>query len=207
VRRGAGGRGRSRRAGLVAALALAALGTILAGSVGGAAAAEGECEWQPHKVRVVKHVKRHGRRVKLVRQRVRWSCVPVPAVAAPSAPVAAPPATPVPTPGPTPAPPGEEPGNPHWFGAQAYEYGFEPTGASFEVAAGLDTIELINRGEDAHDLHLERVDTHTTVLALGTTASGAHTRGSATLEAGEYRLYCSLDDHAMKGMERTLIVP
>jgi plastocyanin len=169
-----------------------------------AAAESGECEWRPHKVRVVKHVKRHGKLVKVIRKRVRWSCVAVPA-----APVAAP--TPAPTPvvqapAPTPPVPPDETDNPHYLGAQAYEFGFTPTKPTFEMQAGSDTIELINRGEDAHDLHLESLASHATVLELTPTASGGYSRGTAVLEPGEYRLYCSLADHAEKGMERTLIV-
>ena len=158
---------------------------------------------------MVKHVKRHGKRVKLVRQRVRWSCVrrcrrgrhterPGRGAARPRVPT------------PTDARPAtrEEPGNPHSVGAQAYEYGFEPTGSSFEVHAGNDTIELINRGEDAHNLHLERLGSrHLRARTGGRPRSGQHGRGSATSKPGDYRLYCSLDDHAMKGMERTLVVP
>jgi plastocyanin len=200
-----------RRGGLLggAAVAVAALlGAVPALLGGGIAAAEsGECEWRPHKVRVVKHVKRHGKRVTVVRKRVRWSCVAVPAPA-PSAPTASP--APTPTPAPTlPAPPTFSPedlSNPQFLGAQAYEFGFTPTKPSFELQAGADTVELINRGEDAHDLHLESLSTHATVLELSATASGGHSRGTAVLEPGEYRLYCSLADHAEKGMERTLVV-
>jgi plastocyanin len=170
---------------------------------GGAAAEAGECEWRPHKVRVVVHVKRHGRRVRLVRRRVRWSCVPA-AVAAPAPNPA--PAPVVQTPVVTTPPPPEETDNPHYLGAQAYEYGFTPTKPTFELQAGSDTVELINRGEDAHDLHLESLSSHETVLELSPTAAGGHSRGTAVLEPGTYRLYCSLSEHAELGMERTLVV-
>jgi plastocyanin len=190
-----------RAAPLAVLLAVAAVACLL----GGGAAAAGECEWRPHKVRVVKHVKRHGKQVKVVRKRVRWSCVAVPA-----APVAAPttPAPVVPTPiapvdqGPAP----DETANPHYLGAQAYEFGFTPTKPTFALQAGTDTVELINTGEDAHDLHLESLATHATVLEVAPTASGGHARGTAQLAAGEYRLYCSLANHAEEGMERVLVV-
>ena len=184
---------------------LAALAVVPLG--GGAAAAE--CEWKPHKVRVVKHVKRHGKRVKVVRKRVRWSCVAVPDTTAP-APVAPSPSTPASAPDPEPpAPPvfsPEDLSNPHFLGAQADEFEFVPTKPSFELQAGSDTIELINRGEDAHDLQLESLVTHTTVLAVPPTGSGGHARASAVLEPGEYRLYCSLANHAEEGMDETLVV-
>lgn len=194
-----------RAASALAGAALLVVAAVAILPAGGAAAESGECEWLPHKVRVVKHVRRHGKRVKIVRRKVRWSCVPVPAAApAPAAstpaPVVAPPAV---TP---PAAPEEDTDNPHYLGAQAYEYGFTPTKPSFELAAGTDTIELINQGEDAHDLHLESLATHTTVIEVSPTGAGGHSRGTAVLEPGEYRLYCSLGDHAMKGMERTLVV-
>jgi plastocyanin len=200
-----------RKAPTAAAL-FAAIAVLVAAALAGggfATAAAAECEWQPHKVRVVKHVKRHGKRVKVVRKRVRWSCVAVPAAATP-APTAAAPAAPTPTPAPgPPAPPvfsPEDLSNPHFLGAQAYEFGFTPTKPSFELQAGADTIEMINRGEDAHDLHLESLLTHATVLEVSPTGSGGHARASAVLEAGEYRLYCSLADHAELGMERTVVV-
>jgi plastocyanin len=186
--------------GVPALLAAAAIALL---SAGGAVAAE--CEWQPHKVRVVKQVKRHGKRVKVVRKRVRWSCVAVPA-----APAATPPASPAPVveaPAPVVTPPPvDATTNPHYLGAQAYEFGFTPTKPAFELQAGSDTVELINRGEDAHDLHLESLATHTTVLEVGATGSGGHSRATISLEAGEYRLYCSLANHAEEGMERTLLV-
>lgn len=187
------------------ALGAALLLGALAMPVGSAAAEAGDCEWRPHKLRVVKHVKRHGKRVRVVRQRVRWSCVPSSA-----APAIAPPATPAPAPAPTvpvvTPPPAEETDNPHYLGAQAYEFGFEPTRSSFSLQAGTDTIELINRGEDAHDLNLESLATHAKVLELSPTGSGGHARATAVLAAGEYRLYCSLAEHAELGMERTLVV-
>jgi plastocyanin len=203
------GRGPARRTGLGAALALGALVVALCATAGGAAAAEG-CEWQPHTVRVVKHVKRHGRRVKVVRQRVRWSCDALPApVAIPSAPVVAPPVAPAPIVTP-PQPPAEESGDAHYVGARAYErgleYGFEPTGPGFEVEAGHDTIELINGGEDDHDLHLEKAGTGD-LLALKTTHPGETDKATADLEPGTYIIYCSLPTHRSKhGMERTLVV-
>lgn len=195
MRRGAARRG-------AAALLLVALVCLPAG---GAAAEAGECEWQPHKVRVVKHVKRHGRWAKVVRRRVRWSCVALPSAATPATSPATPTSAPS-APAPAPDPSAEETANPHYLGAQAYEYGFTPTKPTFELQAGTDTVELINRGEDSHDLHLESLATHATAIEVTPTAAGGHNRATAVLEPGEYRLYCSLGDHAEKGMERTLIV-
>jgi plastocyanin len=195
---------RRRRTVAVVALVLAALGAALWLPSGGAAAAE-SCEWQPQKVPVVKHLKRHGRRVRVVRHQVRWSCLPLPAapIATPSAPVTPPVAPPLTPPA---TPPAEESGDAHYIGARAYEYGFEPTGERFEAEAGEDTIELVNGGEDAHDLYVEPVGSGENVLEIGPTAAGKINKGKIDLEAGEYRLYCSFKEHAMKGMERTLVV-
>jgi plastocyanin len=193
-------------ASLAAIVALVAAAALTGGGIAPAAAAE--CEWRPHKVRVVKHVKRHGKRVKLVRKRVRWSCVAIPS--APATPTPAPSTPPpAPAPAPPPAPPvfsPEDLSNPHFLGTQAYEFGFTPTKPGFELQAGADTIQLVNGGEDAHDLHLESLATHTTVLEVTPTGPNGTARASAVLEAGEYRLYCSLADHVEKGMERTLVV-
>jgi hypothetical protein len=196
---------------LAAAIAVLALLSVAASFAPAGGAAAAECEWSPHKVRVVVHVKRHGKRVKLVRKRVRWSCVPVPAATPVPAPAPAPAASPPPVtlpelpPLPTFAP--EDLSNPHFLGAQAYEFGFTATKPSFELAAGVDTIELINVGQDAHDLHLESLSGGDQVLAIPETASRGNARASAILAAGEYRLYCSLDDHvSAHGMERRLLV-
>jgi plastocyanin len=194
-----------RRGGLLggAAVAVAALlGAVPALVGGGIAAAEsGECEWRPHKVRVVKQVKRHGKRVAVVRKRVRWSCVPVPAAPVAAAPVGAAPAAV------EPAPPvvGEAPlADPHRLGAIAHEFYYVPTHST--LSAGEETIELANQGQDTHNLNLAPVGGGEPLLELPETQPGSQASGTVTLPPGQYRLWCSLPEHDENGMHTTITV-
>ena len=67
-------------------------------------------------------------------------------------------------------------------------------------------VELNNQGEDAHNLVLEHEDSADPPFKLSPALPASQTSARLTLAAGSYRLYCSLDDHAAKGMEATLLV-
>src|SRR5262249_14673276 len=85
-----------RRA-IAVALGLALVGGVLlapgAGSLALAGETGTECTWQRHSKRVVKQVRRHGKKRRVVRVRHWWTCAP-PATTSAPAPVPAPPATP-----------------------------------------------------------------------------------------------------------------
>ncbi len=191
---------RRRRAGRrsLGVLALLGLTALLLIPAGGSAAAEtGECAWQHHVKRVIRHVKRHGKRVKVVRKRPYWSCDPLPAaVAPPASPPAAPPA---------PTGPGvaEPEADPHRLGVSAHDFYFVLS--KRELSAGAETIELSNQGQDAHNLHLEAAGGGT-ALELPETQKEGHASAEVDLAPGTYRLFCSLPEHAEKGMETTLVV-
>jgi hypothetical protein len=74
------------------------------------------------------------------------------------------------------------------------------------IKSGPAIIQLANYGEDDHNLRLKRIGgTH--VYKIATVSPGAdvgelHT----TLLPGKYKLWCSLADHAARGMRATLIV-
>lgn len=160
-------------------------------------AAAAECTWQRHTKKVVKWVKRHGKWRRVTRHRHWWtrSCQADPGGAA-SEPAPAPPA---PAPNPEPEPVANR------LGVRAAEYYFTLSRAS--VAAGAVTVELDNRGEDAHDLHLQRQGGGSEpVLELEETQSLQHTSASFDLPAGTYELWCSLPGHRAAGMETTLAV-
>jgi plastocyanin len=74
------------------------------------------------------------------------------------------------------------------------------------VSAGEVIVELNNQGEDAHNLVLEREDIADSPLKVSAALPASQSSARLTLAAGTYRLYCSLDDHAAKGMEATLVV-
>ncbi len=188
-----------RAAATAACLALLGVAVALVPATGwaptGATPADAaECTWQRHTKRVVKRVRRHGKARRVVRQRHWWtrSCqppVPVPVAAAPS---------------PAPAPSEPEP-IANRLGVRANEYYFTLSRAS--VAAGELTVELDNRGEDAHDLRLQRQGSgEEPVLELAETQSLQHTSASFDLPAGTYKLWCSLPGHREAGMETTLQV-
>lgn len=74
-----------------------------------------------------------------------------------------------------------------------------------KLKAGPAVIELVNFGEDAHDLRLRRAGWPRT---YGTRVAqpGEVLRIEATLVPGRYRLWCSLGDHAQRGMTASLLV-
>ena len=68
------------------------------------------------------------------------------------------------------------------------------------LPAGPALIELVNRGEDPHDLRIG------TVGSIPETLAGERGSVRVTLEPGNYMLYCSLPGHAALGMTATLKV-
>jgi hypothetical protein len=66
-------------------------------------------------------------------------------------------------------------------------------------------IQLYNAGEDAHDLHLRRVGGNRS-LKLRMTSPGKLSEVKARLRPGRWKLWCSLPEHAGRGMRATLTV-
>jgi plastocyanin len=89
------------------------------------------------------------------------------------------------------------------IGVTAREYRLTFNGDG--IAPGTYDVQLQNRGEDDHDLVVERDDTHATV-ALGTAASLHNVSARVTLATGAYTLYCDLPGHRQLGMQGTLLV-
>jgi hypothetical protein len=71
-------------------------------------------------------------------------------------------------------------------------------------------VELWNRGQDAHDLRLRRLDRHGHMIghaqALGVTDSGALGHARWRLRPGRYELYCSMPGHYALGMHTVITV-
>jgi plastocyanin len=187
-------------------------GAVATSSAGGRAAggATPGCQMRRRSKRVTRHLRRHGKLRTVHVTRHWWSCDPVPAAPAPTtiapSPSPAPaPVTPV-DPGPAPAPEPEpelEPG-PSRLSVKAAEYSYtlsRPT-----LTAGEVTIELDNRGQDAHNLNLQKVGGEEAPLEIAETQSLQRSRGHFTLEPGVYRLWCSLPTHDEEGMHATLVV-
>jgi hypothetical protein len=73
------------------------------------------------------------------------------------------------------------------------------------LRAGPAIVELVNFGEDAHDLRLRRVG-GTRIQSIGVVLPGGHAALRARLAPGRYVLWCSIADHRARGMHATLAV-
>jgi hypothetical protein len=74
------------------------------------------------------------------------------------------------------------------------------------IKAGPAIVELVNRGEDEHDLALRRIGPGATTRRLKVVGPGGVAELSARLRAGRFVLWCTLADHRARGMRATLIV-
>ena len=73
------------------------------------------------------------------------------------------------------------------------------------VVAGPAIVELVNFGEDPHDLRLERLGGGR-LWKTPLVYPGAYYDLEATLVPGRYRLWCSIGNHRKLGMQATLTV-
>ena len=158
------------------------------------------------------------RRAAVKRKRKRCAKVK-PRVAEPNAPAGAPaatqpgaPASPQ-APGPTspePAPGGDTtaplpPSNP--FAVQVMSGEFFLQLSKPQVHAGNVRVEFNNStAEDPHDLHLVRSDGTGASYAFGELQSGEVAAKTVNLNAGTWRLFCGLPEHAERGMSANLRV-
>ena len=83
---------------------------------------------------------------------------------------------------------------------------FDFTLSRTAVAAGLVAVELNNRGEDPHDLRVERADDPSTSFSFPVTLSESVTTRKFELTPGTWKLYCTLEGHEALGMSATLFV-
>jgi hypothetical protein len=74
-----------------------------------------------------------------------------------------------------------------------------------QIRRGPAIVELVNRGEDDHDLRLRRIG-GTKVWKLQRVQPGGRTQLSASFVAGTFRLWCSLPGHRQAGMRTRLRV-
>lgn len=167
-----------------------------------------------HTKRVVKHLKRHGKRTKVVRFKHYWTCeevaAPAPAPSSPAPPTTTPPPSePVPPDrGPAPVPEPEA----NAIGVAADDRGGVKsyTLSRQAVRSGSLTVQLQNKGEDPHDMDIERIgpsgEPLGEVVKIPVTEPGQNTNATVTVEAGRYRMWCDLYSHAKEGMEATITV-
>ena len=86
----------------------------------------------------------------------------------------------------------------------AREYSFVLS--RLRVKAGPAIVELVNMGEDAHDLALRRVGPGARTLHIPVVQPGALRRISVTLRPGRYAVWCTVTDHRSLGMSTRLVV-
>jgi hypothetical protein len=73
------------------------------------------------------------------------------------------------------------------------------------VKAGTVDLQALDRGMDPHDLRLRAVSSTRELVAPQLTP-GQRWNGTVNLSPGVYRLWCSLPEHAARGMHATLTV-
>jgi uncharacterized cupredoxin-like copper-binding protein len=74
-----------------------------------------------------------------------------------------------------------------------------------KVKAGKVIVELVNDGQDTHDLALERVGS-THIFRFPKVTPGHYVDRELTLKPGRYRLWCAVADHKERGMQATFRV-
>ena len=70
---------------------------------------------------------------------------------------------------------------------------------------GTTVVELVNDGQDVHDLHIQRIGGGP-AYAIPETAAGDVADATVNLPPGRYRFWCSVADHAARGMRATVVV-
>ena len=80
-----------------------------------------------------------------------------------------------------------------------------------KIPAGTIDVQLWNRGQDAHDAQVRRLDAKGQMIGkvlgrVSTTPSGAVHKAVWHLAAGRYELYCAMPGHLAMGMHSTITV-
>ena len=83
---------------------------------------------------------------------------------------------------------------------------FQLTLSRRTIKAGPAIIELVNFGEDPHDLYLRRRARGARTLKIAETLPAKIRQLRATLSPGRFDLWCSIADHRKRGMEARLTV-
>ncbi|MCP9486479.1 MAG: hypothetical protein MSC30_11500 [Gaiellaceae bacterium MAG52_C11] len=73
------------------------------------------------------------------------------------------------------------------------------------IVTGPAIVQLVNYGEDEHDLRLRRAG-GTRTYVVGKVSPGGATELETRFLPGRFALWCSLADHRRRGMSATLLV-
>jgi plastocyanin len=78
------------------------------------------------------------------------------------------------------------------------------------IPRGRVIVQLWNRGQDAHNLHIRRLDRHGHMVggsqSVALASSGSITKATWTLAPGRYELFCSMPGHIALGMHTVVVV-
>ena len=74
-----------------------------------------------------------------------------------------------------------------------------------KVKAGKVIVELVNHGQDAHDLRIERVG-GSKIIRFPHVQPGHYVDKEIVLKPGRYHLWCDISDHMKRGMHAMLRV-
>jgi hypothetical protein len=85
--------------------------------------------------------------------------------------------------------------------AQEFSYSLSRT----KVRAGRVIVELVNRGQDTHDLDVRRIG-GTRIFRFPSVQPGQIVDRRLKLMPGRYMLWCAIADHREQGMHATLRV-
>jgi hypothetical protein len=85
--------------------------------------------------------------------------------------------------------------------AQEFSYSLSRT----KVRAGRVIVELVNRGQDTHDLDVRRIG-GTRIFRFPSVQPGQIVDRRLKLVPGRYMLWCAIADHREQGMHATLRV-
>ena len=85
--------------------------------------------------------------------------------------------------------------------AQEFRYSLSRT----KVRAGRVIVELVNRGQDTHDLDLRRIG-GTRIFHFPSVQPGQIVDRELKLAPGRYELWCAIADHNERGMHAVLRV-
>jgi hypothetical protein len=85
--------------------------------------------------------------------------------------------------------------------AQEFSYSLSRT----KVRAGRVIVELVNRGQDTHDLDLRRIG-GTRIFRFPDVQPGQVVDREWKLRPGRYKLWCAIADHNERGMHAVLRV-
>jgi len=85
--------------------------------------------------------------------------------------------------------------------AEEFRYSLSRT----KVKAGPVIVELVNRGQDTHDLDLRRIG-GTGIIRFPSVQPGQFVDRELRLRPGRYLLWCAIADHRERGMRAVLRV-